>query len=375
MNYIVGMTHLEKYSESRDNNFNLIRFLAAFAVVVSHSTSIINGEDVVELLQLETGYSLGNLAVNVFFVVSGFLIAQSFVRSRDIFEYMTARVLRLLPGLIVAAFLTAFIIGPLVTSASMAEYYGDIATWTYVPFIGSLMMETSIELKGVFDTLPFAHELNTPLWTLRWEFLAYIGIGFLGVLGILSSKIRFGIVFLLFVSLFIGVTQFSDLRISISAIDHAFRLGFCFLLGAAFYMYRSSIPIGIIPAIALWGLTYLVKDTVLYQLNLILAMGYSTFWLAYIPSGIIRQYNKLGDVSYGVYIYGFLLSQVIILVMPGLGTVTLVLVSIPFIIGAAALSYYLVEAPAMKQRKKVAAAIRSTFGKPAINAVEHVHRA
>lgn len=333
--------------------------MAAFAVVVSHSTSIIHGEDVIELLQVETGYSLGNLAVSVFFVISGFLIAQSFIRSKDVFEYITARVLRLVPGLVIAAFITAFIIGPLVTSASMGEYYGDLATWTYVPLIGSLIAENTIVLKGVFDTLPFAGELNTPLWTLRWEFLAYLGIAVLGLVGILSSRLYFGITLALFVGLSVVITMFTDLRASLDAVDHVIRLGFSFMLGAAFYVFRKSIPVGIVPAIALWIITYLVKDLLVYQLLLITAMGYSAFWLAYVPGGFIRQYNKLGDISYGVYIYGFPLSQLLIMQFPELSTVSLVWLSIPFIVTAASLSYYLVEAPAMEKRKQVAQYLRS----------------
>ena len=356
------MTRLDTYSKSRDNNFNLIRLLAAFAVVVNHSTTIVHGE-VVELLQLETGYSLGNHAVSVFFVVSGFLITQSLMRSRDIYEYVSARVLRLIPGLVLAAFITAFIMGPLVTSASIGEYYSDLATWTYVPFIGSLIMESSIPLKGVFDTLPSASIVNTPLWTLRWEFLAYMGVAVLGGLGVLSSRSLFGLVFAGFIALFIYITAFTDLRDSIDAINNALRLGFSFLLGSALYMFRKQIPVGILPVVLLWAITYLTRNTVVYQLMLITSLGYSAFWLAYVPSGFIRQYNRLGDISYGVYIYGFPISQLLIMQFPGLDPVALVWLSIPFILIVANLSYYLVEAPAMEKRKQVAAYFRSLLSR------------
>ncbi len=361
LRYIFPMKNLSLYSESRDNNLNLIRFLAAFAVVVNHSVSIVHGETIPEPLVVATGYSLGNLAVNVFFVVSGFLIAQSFLRSRDIYEYLSARILRLLPALIVVAVLTAFVIGPIVTGVSLREYFGDMATWTYVPLIASLFAETTIPLKGVFDTLPSESILNIPLWTLRWEFLAYLGIAVLGVMGILSSKKMFGLCFVSFVAMFIVITAFTDLRSSWDPIDHMFRLGFSFILGSAFFVYRSHIPVLFVPVVVIWALTYLFRDSVLYQLLLIAALGYTTFWLAYVPGGIVRLYNKLPDVSYGVYIYGFILSQVIIQYLPGLSSLELLLVSIPVIIPAAALSYYLVEAPYMKKRKVFAGFMRNLF--------------
>jgi len=353
------MRYLEHYSEGRNNNFNLIRFMAAFAVVISHSSPIVRGGDAIELLFLETGYTLGHHAVNVFFVVSGFLIARSFIRSRDAFEYMSARALRLIPGLAVASLVTAFIMGPLVTSVSLSEYFSDFVTWKYAPLITSMVAENSMELKGVFDTLPFANELNTPLWTLRWEGLAYLGVMVLGLAGVLLSPTRFGIVLALFASVFVAVTAFSNLRVEISAVDHALRLGFCFLLGGGFYIFRSRIPVGIVPALLAWAAVYLVKDTVFYQITMITALAYTTFWFAYVPGGILRNFNRFNDVSYGIYIYGFPMGQLTILLLPFLNPFTLLLVMTPFLLLAATLSYRLVEAPAMAQRKGFAQLLRT----------------
>ena len=356
------MNMLSQYASNRDNNFNLIRLLAAFAVVVSHSRAIVFGDTALELLEVETGYTLGHLAVNVFFVISGFLITQSFVRSQDAVSYITARLLRLVPGLVVAALVTVFIIGPWATTASMSDYFGDITTWSYVPLVGSLVAENSIPLMGVFTALPFADELNVPLWTLRWGFLAYLAIAALGMIGLLGSAMRFTPIFLLFIIVYVCVTLLTDLRTSIDAVDHAMRLGLCFILGSAFFMYRSYIVISILPAAAVWFLVYLVKDSALYQGALILALGYSTFWLAYIPEGAIRLYNKFGDISYGVYIYGFLLGQVTIFVLPHLNASELLVYSTLPILIAATLSYYLVEAPMMKRRKKVTNWLKSLIG-------------
>ncbi len=353
------MRYLEHYAEGRNNNFNLIRFMAAFAVVISHSSPIVRGGDATELLFLETGYTLGHHAVNVFFVVSGFLIARSFIRSRDVYEYMSARALRLIPGLMIASLITAFILGPLVTSVSLSEYFSDSVTWIYAPLITSMVAENTMTLKGVFDTVPFVDELNTPLWTLRWEGLAYLGVMVLGLLGILLSPARFGMVLAAFVAVFMAVTAFTNLRVEISAIDHALRLGFIFLLGGAFYIYRSRIPLGIVPALLAWGLVYLVKDTVFYQITMIVALSYSTFWFAYVPGGIIRQFNKFNDVSYGIYIYGFPIGQVTIMLLPFLNPFTLLLVMTPFLLVAATLSYRLIEAPAMAQRKWFAENLRT----------------
>ncbi|MBL4785520.1 MAG: acyltransferase [Cohaesibacteraceae bacterium] len=356
------MKTVADYSLGRDNNFNLIRFLAAFAVVVTHSASIVHGDGARELLYVETGYSLGHHAVNVFFVVSGFLIAQSFIRSRDIIDYVCARILRLIPGLVVAAFVTAFIIGPLVTTVSLGTYFQSLSTWLYVPLVGSVMAENTLILNGVFSAAPFSGEINTPLWTLRWEALAYMGVAVLGLAGLLQSRWRFGAVLLMFTGIYLGISVFTELRTQYDAVDHVLRFSYCYLTGTGFYIYRKYIPLNFVLAISSWVATVLLNDTVFYQLMLIFSLGYTAFWLAYIPRGSIHQFNKIGDFSYGIYIYGFPLSQLVILAFPDIGQVGNVLIATPAIIATAALSYYYVEAPMMKIRHRIAQFIRRSVG-------------
>lgn len=66
---------LSDRSQSRDNNFNLIRMVAACSVLVSHSFALTgSGEDPVK--RLIGMVTLGDLAVDLFFVASGFLVSQ-----------------------------------------------------------------------------------------------------------------------------------------------------------------------------------------------------------------------------------------------------------------------------------------------------------
>lgn len=187
---------LGSYSDSRDNNLNLLRFLAAFAVVWSHATLVVTGETATEPLMQETGYTLGHLSVNVFFIISGFLIAQSLQRSKDLIEYFAARFLRLVPGLLVTAVVTAFVIGPFMSELDAAAYISQLATWTYVPLTSSMLIDNG-ELPGLFANAPSAYEVNGSLWTLRWEAMAYVGLAVLGSIGLLATRLRFGVFFLL----------------------------------------------------------------------------------------------------------------------------------------------------------------------------------
>src|SRR5579884_2478670 len=93
----------------RQNNFDYIRFTAAVMVIFAHSYSLLKQTDPLGRL---TGFiDCGALAVDIFFVISGYLITKSLMR-RPLIEYVQARVLRLLPGWAVAVFFCAFIVGP-----------------------------------------------------------------------------------------------------------------------------------------------------------------------------------------------------------------------------------------------------------------------
>src|SRR5687767_8279407 len=85
---------LSEVSSGRDNNYNLIRMVAASSVLVSHSWPISLGPDTIEPLKKLTGFSLGTIAVFVFFAVSGFFITKSFDRRDSFLSFMMARILR-----------------------------------------------------------------------------------------------------------------------------------------------------------------------------------------------------------------------------------------------------------------------------------------
>ena len=115
------MIRLSECASGRDNNFNLIRFIAASCVIISHSVLISGGEDRIEPLEALTGFTMGDHAVNVFFVLSGFLVTKSLFSRNDIAFYAAARSLRIIPGLFIMGLVTALIIGPLATSLPLTS--------------------------------------------------------------------------------------------------------------------------------------------------------------------------------------------------------------------------------------------------------------
>jgi peptidoglycan/LPS O-acetylase OafA/YrhL len=106
----------------RDNNFNLLRMIAASSVLISHSWSLAFSDNTGEPFTSFTPFSLGQLAVTLFFGLSGFLIAKSFHSRRSTVEFVIARVFRLYPGLLLALVFCVFVIGPLCTAQPLSTY-------------------------------------------------------------------------------------------------------------------------------------------------------------------------------------------------------------------------------------------------------------
>jgi peptidoglycan/LPS O-acetylase OafA/YrhL len=102
---------LGDYVGGRDNNFNLIRFLAASAVLLSHSFPLSNGDPTTEPLRSWLGLSAGEIAVDVFFLTSGFLVAGSLLTRHSVSGFAVARALRIYPAMVVSVLLTVPVVG------------------------------------------------------------------------------------------------------------------------------------------------------------------------------------------------------------------------------------------------------------------------
>jgi len=300
---MANLKTIDTYLNGRENNYKLIRFLATMAVIISHSPGMLLGFDAIEPLQESTGYTLGYHAVNIFFTLSGFLIAKSLITRNDMAAYTAARSLRLIPGLLLATLITAFVFGPLFTTLSVWDYFSNWSVWTYAPAMGTLVT-AKLELPGLYTTLAIPGNVNEPLWTLRYEAVMYIGLALVFWLGLFSTVRRFiGFAILGLVG-YAAISWFTDLREIITPLDHLSRFSLTFLFGAGLYILRDRIVLhwGIL-AIA-FGLTWAAKGTPVYESTLIAFTAYAVQWFGLVPGGIVRSFNKIGDYSYGIYIYG-----------------------------------------------------------------------
>jgi len=295
---------------SRDNNFNLLRLVAALLVLVTHSYGVTGFGDDEPMLKI-FGTSLGTFAVEVFFVTSGYLIAKSWDRRRAPLEFLWARFLRIYPALWVCVLFCVFVVGLYFTTLPAGEFLTHLSTWKF------LLEDSTLMILGVYTTLPgvFAAggsaegSVNVPLWTLPYEIKMYLGLLVLGVTGLLYKRL---------IPPLLAVVAYGVYLWTVSAnyhehgLDIYARFIFFFACGTTLYLERDRIPLKWSIALVLIGV--IVASLALPERDwrgivLDLFTPYLVIFLALVPSGFFRAYNKVGDYSYGLYIYGFPVQQ------------------------------------------------------------------
>lgn len=331
------------HARGRDNNFNLIRMLAAFGVMVSHAYPLALGANTMEPFEVFLkGDNLGRASVFAFFAISGFFITKSFHFKKSFGAYVKARVLRLFPALIVMVIIIAVLGGLFLTTDP--NYWGiapKYALWV-ISFQG-LVFTGGPQLPGLFAENPLPDAVNGSLWTLRYEVLCYTGVAVAGLLGIFNRPRLFLLLALAFVALYLIIPIYTGRTV----ITTMLYLGVPFIIGAAFFVFREQLPLSIWIALALSVLVVLLRPTILFTPMFMLALSYWVFLLGYANVPLLKQYNRLGDYSYGFYIYAFPVQQ--LGAMLGFTTViSNLLFSLPITLALAVASWHLLEGPALK---------------------------
>ncbi len=325
------------------NNFNLMRLIAAWLVIYSHSwpiTGSVGVDAISALTQIKSG---GALAVDVFFLISGFLVAASFQRNA-LREFVLARALRIYPALIVCVLLSVCVLGPLLTTAP--DYWSDQKTWRYV-WANASLWRAQFWLPGVFDTLPRT-AVNGSLWTLPIEGHLYVALTIAGLAGMLAPK-RYLPAWTLAVA---AACAFAYLRAPLP--EHLVYLLWVtvfFITGTLCWVYRQRIPLSIWPLLTLLAAAVALRGTWWFGLVYVPLLTYATFYIALIPKLPVIAKT---DLSYGLYLYGWPMQQLALLA--GAATVaTNTAVATAFAFACAALSWFLVERPALGWKRRLLA--------------------
>ncbi|CAM2168091.1 exopolysaccharide production protein ExoZ [Burkholderia latens] len=354
-----GKLNLSFFLSKGENNFDLIRLIAATTVIFGHVLWVKRiPEPIFSITGIEPASSIG---VYAFFLLSGILVTQSFVRRDAPFAWVIARLARVLPGLLVCTTLTAFVIGALVTNKSLVEYFTDDSTYAWWLHASTLFGGLLPWLPGVFQPLHTA-VVNVPLWTLPIELKCYLIVLALGVFGLLRTRARAisAVVVVMAAFLFLHFNALNIYFINdMLSIQHGYKLPIApfFFVGMAAYILRDRIQLYGSVATMLAGLYLICAHTNLRYVTFFAAMVYGILWLATTP--MLRKITIRHDYSYGLYIYGFVVQQCLDFWFPSMGAAALMSSTLAVTILIAAASWHCIEKPAIRWARRLSNAADS----------------
>ncbi|WP_334180949.1 acyltransferase [Pseudomonas nitroreducens] len=327
--------------ESERNNLNLIRLLAAFSVIYGHASAI-TGHGPADIFLQYIGFKfIGGVAVDVFFVVSGFLITASAASHGGIKYYLASRVLRIYPALIVCICFTVLIAGPLLTTSS--AYWVSAETWAYF-WKNITLANTVYNLPGVFENI-YSNAVNGSLWSLYVEVRLYAIVALVSVVGVLGNRAVFNLIF--FVVLVSGFLN-PEVWSFILAYENHRHVALMFMIGSFAWVNRDSLSLSPWVLMVLLFCAAATYGAPTFGLIYNLLLPYVVFCLAFCPGG--GWFNKFSDYSYGVYLYGWLSQQLVMSLYPAASNMKNTLLSCMLAFMFAVVSWHFIERPAMRLR-------------------------
>jgi peptidoglycan/LPS O-acetylase OafA/YrhL len=331
--------------------FNLIRLGAALAVLVSHGFDL-TGNGALEPVRWLSGgqTSLGGTAVALFFIISGFLVTSSLLHAPSLVHYARNRALRILPALFVVVILSAFVLGPALTTFPLLQYLADAELRG---FLGNIvLLPGTMSLPGVFTTPPPQLGVNGSLWTLPYEGLCYallpisVGAGLLTRRRLLVATTAVLIV----VGWWAKGRQLHVLPLLNLELSYLLRFLAYFVAGVGLYVFRDRIVLSARLAAAALALTFLFLCFGLYHMAFPILGGYLVTFLGLHPKADFKFFRD-HDLSYGVYLYAWPMQALVLSALPQSGWWGNILLSAPPTLLFAALSWHLVEKPVLSLKR------------------------
>lgn len=364
-----------KRSGHHENTFGFLRLLFALLVIISHIPEIHDGDRRHEILtQIFGTISFGEISVDAFFFISGYLITGSYLSSSTAGSYALKRIARIYPGFLVASLLCLIVVAPL----GGGSLHISTNAWGSAVVRALLLMPPDL---GTVFSGTYYPALDGPMWTISYEFRCYAIILFLGLTGVLAR--RDFIIFITITFLVLSVVEFAP-HVAVATIEASFRgppsirslheiktaliggfrenirLIAIFLTGSSYFLFKEKIyqsPTSLLVAslalcVCMFSAPLVNAGTAIFGGFLILAAAKKA------TGGLLERVNNEDDLSYGVYLYAWPITKLVFWWWPALP----VLWAGIFVLLSACLfgwlSWRFVEKPAMTLLRKVHRPVR-----------------
>ncbi|OOO29693.1 acyltransferase [Agrobacterium sp. YIC 4121] len=324
-------------SDHRSNSFDLFRLLAASMVVVGHSYVLLG-----KAPPLLFGIPVHVMGVFSFFSLSGYLITQSTMRDSNPVRFFARRLARIMPALWVCIFLS-IVFGAFLSRLSMAEYFDHPST---IAYLQNLILRIQFFLPGTFEESKVTSAFNGSLWSISAEFLMYC------VALSVALALRFRVIVL--VSIFAIATI-----VRLTTEDFVFyNISFYQLYSAGIY-FVFGMCVALMPsstvdrkyelsALLLFACLMLSSAGTFQQFGLPALYSFAVISICRTGSTSSKAISsKIGDVSYGIYLYSFPVQQALIFNAGIKSALVLILITFAIVLPLAYASWRAVEKPCL----------------------------
>jgi peptidoglycan/LPS O-acetylase OafA/YrhL len=343
-----------------NNNFELLRLIAALLVIYGHAYAITPQLPLSDYLgSLVVGEYSGSIAVKFFFFLSGIVIANSLLLGSSYRKFIVSRLVRIFPGLLVCAFLTAFFFPLMMVDMPVASYLGDPAVYKY--FWNAITLRPSWALPGVFKDNPIV-TVNGSLWTLPNEVFCYAALLGIGMVCRVKSDKRPFVIAISALWALLALKYIGRIGLPIGGGSDVLGLRLYFLVGALLAIFKNFIFLSARMMAVLCITLVLMRGTPAFD---VFVLPFSFVGLLWVSSWrVLKTWRLPGDYSYGVYLYGFFVQQCLKQLFPAMDlhlhqglamVVTLVL---------GCLSWHFVEGPSMRLWQQVASRKAGAWVRP-----------
>jgi peptidoglycan/LPS O-acetylase OafA/YrhL len=341
------MANLLTAVRSHENNFNVVRLTLATLVVAYHAfclnTMKINAVDpATKFLTQLAGIDLGRFSVDMFFIISGIFVTQSWLNDPHVFRFAARRIVRLIPALFFCTVITTSI-AALFFSNNGIVGLTDRAFWLYIAKTSFLLDVVNFgvyipTIPGVFQNLDIAI-INGSLWTLIWEARFYIILGLLGSVFVFHRKLMLVVACFVFLLLIVFEKQL------VEKVIWELDLFSCFLggiiIGCSASLIRSKLFYG-----GLFILLGMALSKFYHLIGILVIGGAITIFVG--SAGVkLSKHMQFNDYSYGVYIYHWPIMQMLRSASEPLDPFELFVLTALVVLPVAALSWHFIEAPSM----------------------------
>lgn len=327
-----------------------LRLMAAVAVLASHARPLSgSGTD-----PLVGSSPLGEVAVSVFFVLSGYFIFSSSLKHKFL-VFILLRCARLFPALFVANFFFAFVIGPVISFQDNEKGYWTSAEgpFAYLTSNSTLLFGLQPSLASTFSDNPYPYVINGSLWTLPTELKCYIlcaCIGFLvkasnHIWPLYISVVALSVLYIFSAQGTVGLDQIvpiSTLRLSLIFFSGALVTKMSFHDSRIMLMFKISI------VAFLYAVLFAPTSAPFFYWILLPT-------IALVPNFVSSKFGFFNqrDFSYGFYLWAFPVQQLTIHFDLATTALSLLMISSLITMLFAVGSWYLVELPSIQHVRKL----------------------